>query len=387
MKTSTKRILLILFVSLLLLSLTRFVFDIFKIKEYIYVIILGSAFLCSILLLGYTKNRNSKEKNMTLAILIFTLLFQTLTFVILGLKLGFLSSSYHLGYIHLFQIVLPLIFIIVLSEVLRRQWIEKGRNSKLVLVAVTIFFIILDILMGSSLYSLNTFKSWFELLASIIFPSIMKNILLSYIAYYYGEKPNLVYRIIMELPIYYLPIVPDLGNYLNSILNISFPFLLLIYLISYTSNTEICSKDSEEKQSSNHNVKFLLNTIFLLFIFIFTALMSGMFKYYLLVVGSGSMEPNIQVGDMVLVEKTKDYQKLKIGDVLVYKNRDKVVVHRIKKIKKENQHFVFKTQGDHNKAMDTWDIKEKDVIGKVNFKIQKIGYPTIWLNELFKGGN
>lgn len=387
MKTSTKKILIILLVSVLLLSLNRFVFDIFKIKEYIYATVLVVAFLFSILLFGYTKNRNSREKKATIALLVFASLFQALTFVILGLKLGFLSSSYHIGLTHLIKIVIPTLLIIVLSEILRYQLIEKGRNSKLAIISITIFFIILDFIIGSSIYQLNTFKGWFEVVASVIFPSVVRNILLSYIAYHYGYKPNIVYRIIMELPIYYLPIVPDISEYLSSILNIIFPFVLLLYFISYTSNVEINSQEKEIDNRASRKVSNIASAIVILFLIIFVCLISGIFKYYLLIVGSGSMHPNLEVGDMALVEKIKDYDKLKTGDVLVYKNGDKVILHRIVEIKKENDELIFKTKGDDNDAVDSWDVTEKEVIGKVNFRLQKIGYPTIWLNELFKGGN
>lgn len=387
MKTSTKKILIILLVSVLLLSLNRFVFDIFKIKEYIYATVLVVAFLFSILLFGYTKNRNSREKKATIALLVFASLFQALTFVILGLKLGFLSSSYHIGLTHLIKIVIPTLLIIVLSEILRYQLIEKGRNSKLAIISITIFFIILDFIIGSSIYQLNTFKGWFEVVASVIFPSVVRNILLSYIAYHYGYKPNIIYRIIMELPIYYLPIVPDISEYLSSILNIIFPFVLLLYFISYTSNVEINSQEKEIDNRASRKVSNIASAIVILFLIIFVCLISGIFKYYLLIVGSGSMHPNLEVGDMALVEKIKDYDKLKTGDVLVYKNGDKVILHRIVEIKKENDELIFKTKGDDNDAVDSWDVTEKEVIGKVNFRLQKIGYPTIWLNELFKGGN
>jgi len=387
MKSSTKRILLILSVSFLLLSLIRFVSDIFRIKEYIYGIILLLTYISSIILLGYTKNRNSNEKNMILAMLVFTLLFQALTFVLLGFKLGFLSSGYKLGFTHLFKIALPMIIILVLEEILRYQFIEKGRYSKAVIIFVTIYMILLDSLIGSSLYNLNTFQNWFEFAASVFFPSIMKNILLTYIAYHYGYKPNLIYRFVMEISMYYLPIVPDIGNYLNSILNIMFPFCLLMYFISYTLAIEFHPKDLEEKQEKNKKLRIATQTMIIIILLISVALMSGMFKYYFLVVGSGSMEPNIKVGDMILVEKTKEYDKLKIGDVLVYKSNDLVIIHRIIDIKKENNEYIFKTKGDNNDTVDAWDVLERDVIGKSNLRFPVIGYPAVWLNEMFKGGN
>ena len=81
------------------------------------------------------------------------------------------------------------------------------------------------------------------------------------------------------------------------------------------------------------------------------------------------------------------FDKLKIGDVLVYKKENKVILHRIVKIDDSSGKYIYNTKGDNNKSIDSWDIQEKDVIGKVRFKIALVGYPTVWLNRLFEGGN
>lgn len=386
MKKSTRNIIFILTISILLLSLFRFIL-IVKIKEYAYGFVLGFTLLFSIFLLGYNKNRNSKEKNMLVALFLFALLFQVVVFVFFGLKLGFLSSSYTLGFTHFFKIVLPILLILIFSEVLRYQMIEKGRNSPVVFVYVTFFLIYLEFLIESSLYSLDSFKSWFEISAFVLFPSIMKNIFLTYIAYHYGFKPPLFYRFIMEISVFYLPIIPDTGDYLACVLNILFPFFLFLSIYSYTSNMDLHPKEEEDFSKPNKRKLYFLYGISVIFLFLYVGLMSGVFKYYFLAIGSGSMEPTILVGDMVLVEKTKNYETLEIGDVLVYKNKNKVIIHRIAEIKKENEQFIFKTKGDNNELIDNWDITEDDVIGKVRLKLKGLGYPTIWLNSLFKGGS
>ena len=387
MKSSTKRILSIIITTVILLILENFVFDIFKIKEYGCLIILLIGFILSVILLGYTKNRNSNENNIILAITVFTLLYQSLSFVFFGYKLGFLSSSYKLGVEHLLKIVIPTLSIIFISELLRYQFIEKGRSSKLVIFLTTLTLIFVDFSINYSIYSLTTFKGIFELTSFVIFPSIMKNILLTYNCYYYGYKSNIIYRILMEIPNYYLPIIPNIGDYLQSVLSIIYPFALLLYLISYTDNMILHPKKKEEVKKDNKFIKITIQYVISIILFIYVCFMSGLFKYYFLAVGSGSMEPKIKIGDLVLVEKTNEYEKLKIGDILVYNKENKVILHRIVKIDDSSGKYIYNTKGDNNNNIDSWDIQEKDVIGKVRFKIIKVGYPTVWLNRLFKGGN
>ena len=118
----------------------------------------------------------------------------------------------------------------------------------------------------------------------------------------------------------------------------------------------------------------------------YVGLMSGIFKYHLLAIGSGSMEPNISVGDMVLVEKTDNYDEIKEGEVLVYRHANVVIVHRLVEREEQAGNYYFKTQGDANDGADAWIVEQGDVIGVARGKIVAVGYPTLWLNELFNGG-
>ena len=113
------------------------------------------------------------------------------------------------------------------------------------------------------------------------------------------------------------------------------------------------------------------------------SLTSGMFKYYALAIGSESMEPKINKGDVVVVEKLneKEIKKLKEGEVLVYKHNDMVIVHRIVRVKEYNGAIYFNTKGDNNGEEDSWTIDEQLVIGRAIFKIPYLGVPTVWLNE------
>ena len=68
----------------------------------------------------------------------------------------------------------------------------------------------------------------FEMIAGTIIPVIIKNIFLSYLCYHVGYKIPIVYRCIMDLYIFIVPILPDLGSYINSMFMISLPFVIYI---------------------------------------------------------------------------------------------------------------------------------------------------------------
>lgn len=88
---------------------------------------------------------------------------------------------------------------------------------------------------------------------------------------------------------------------------------------------------------------------------------------------SGSMEPSIMTGDVIVSRKQDGYQK---NDVITfYDHTDRVVTHRIIEIKtNENGKDEFLTKGDANQAEDIYTQPVEKVIGKVVLVIPKMGY-------------
>ena len=96
------------------------------------------------------------------------------------------------------------------------------------------------------------------------------------------------------------------------------------------------------------------------------------------------MEPNIARGDLVLVERYRERDELEVGDILVYKHSNVVMVHRISEMQEQrNGDYAYTTKGDANKSEDKWTVGKNEIIGVVKGKIIALGFPTLWLNELF----
>lgn len=90
--------------------------------------------------------------------------------------------------------------------------------------------------------------------------------------------------------------------------------------------------------------------------------------YAILEVVSGSMEPNISIGDLIIIDtKAKDY---KVKDVVTfYDVNGSFVTHRIIEI--DGNKII--TQGDANNTIDE-AISKDDIVGRYVFKIKGIGY-------------
>lgn len=89
------------------------------------------------------------------------------------------------------------------------------------------------------------------------------------------------------------------------------------------------------------------------------------FGYGAAVVLSGSMEPELYKGDLILVKETDIYKQ---NDVVVFQDGNSLVVHRIIEIDGD----AITTKGDANTSADE-PISVSDVKGRVLFRIPFAG--------------
>lgn len=97
-------------------------------------------------------------------------------------------------------------------------------------------------------------------------------------------------------------------------------------------------------------------------------------NYKIKVVMSGSMEPAIKTGSMVVIKPQSAYIA---GDVITFgkdNKKDIPTTHRIQDVRVEAGSFIFRTKGDANESADLSEVAQKDVIGKVIFSIPFLGY-------------
>jgi len=95
------------------------------------------------------------------------------------------------------------------------------------------------------------------------------------------------------------------------------------------------------------------------------------------VVMSGSMEPAIPVGSIVIVKRV-NAEDVKVGDVIVFETGESTTMHRVVEKVVEDGAFHFKTQGDANEVPDPWIVKPEDVCGALLLTIPYYGYLLIF---------
>jgi len=126
----------------------------------------------------------------------------------------------------------------------------------------------------------------------------------------------------------------------------------------------------------------ILTVLSLIFVLLFTIIVKswiypkevpGIFGYKPMIVMSGSMEPTIKTGDLIIVKET-DVKSLKKDDIIAFRVKDDTLVsHRIVDVSKDKGQYYFETKGDNNNTKDEGLVKDKNVEGKYKLRIAKLG--------------
>ncbi len=296
-----------------------------------------------------------------------------------GLVVGFTRTLFPPSFEKILYGILPTIGIIIVSEFLRKIIVGSAYENKLMLTLITIALIIVGLSVETHLATINSVESAFIVTCTAILPVVAEGLLSTYLMKRAGMMPALVYRLTRGLYLYLLPIAPAFSQYLYSVLWLVIPYLVY-YLARHDLPDEIVKQGGKIDKSKN-NVKRNLSIItvpILVFLITLTVLVSGLFRYKMIAVASGSMSPIFDRGDAVIYDKESS---LEPGDVMAFMHGGEIITHRIIDIKKDGKKKVYYTKGDANPTADNYEVMESLVLGKVTCIIKYVGFPTVWFNE------
>lgn len=327
---------------------------------------------------GYAKSHKI-TKNITFQYTIICLLIYYFIIYMSGLFLGFLESPYTYNITNIINYIIIIPIQIILKEIFRYSYVRVNNNIKK-LTIITILFIAFDIITGLSLYSFSNIDHIFEAIGLLILPSISKEILCTYLITKTDYKTTITYCLIQEVLTFFLPITPAFTTYIESVVSISLPILILLFIDKRLEKYE----KTKSKRTISKTRLYIKLPIILVLIFL-VALVSGLFKYKLIAIGSESMTPTIKKGDAVIIQKIskEEFLRLEEGNIIAFRQDGRIIVHRINKITLQQDSIKIITKGDANKEEDNYEITYDNLEGIINLKIPYIGLPTIWVRELF----
>lgn len=96
------------------------------------------------------------------------------------------------------------------------------------------------------------------------------------------------------------------------------------------------------------------------------------------VVQTGSMEPLISPGDVVVTVPLPTTEPVPIGRVITFRLDDESVAHRVVSVRNDN---TIITAGDANPQVDPWSTTRTDITGQARLLVPYIGLPTFWLGH------
>ncbi len=98
---------------------------------------------------------------------------------------------------------------------------------------------------------------------------------------------------------------------------------------------------------------------------------------------SGSMEPAIHTGDVV-VAKPIAPPDARVGDVITFQEpggKGRLITHRVQSMRAQGRKVTFVTKGDANNSTERWRIPETGKLARVTNRVEKLGYLMAFLRD------
>ncbi len=104
--------------------------------------------------------------------------------------------------------------------------------------------------------------------------------------------------------------------------------------------------------------------------------------YSTLTVLTGSMEPVLPVGSVLVVESIGP-QEARLGDVVTFvdpENPERLITHRLREKRVRAQMVNMVTIGDRNDAPERWSVPRDGEIGRAVYRAPLLGHAREWVS-------
>lgn len=328
-----------------------------------------------VLICFFVKKRTalSMYKGQVLIILIACALLYVMLLYLSSIKLGYINSFASLSPEILFKQTIPIIVLIITSEIIRR--VLCAQEDKLSSAVCYLICVISEIIALNTSARFSSFNSIMNFAGIVVLPSIISNLVYNFFSKRYGAIPNIAMRLIISLYPYVIPRIPALDVSIQAIASLIFPIVVYGFVSAlYERKRQYALK---QKTKYWYAVPVLMSIVMISIVM----LISCQFRFGAIVIGSESMTGELNKGDITIYEQRTD-QIISQGQVIVF-NKDKTqVIHRVVKIERVNGVTRYYTKGDANKENDIGYITDSNIVGLAKVSVPYLGYPTIWLRSL-----
>lgn len=293
-----------------------------------------------------------------------------------GIFFGFHKNPYFVNAKILLTTVLPLVVIIVATELIRAVFLAQKNTFASVMTYLSC--VLAEILAFSNLAGITGFNQFMDLVGLTLFPALSANAYYHFVSRRFGALPNIVYRIITTLYIYFVPNVTAMSDALLACIKIFLPLILLALMSALFEKKKKLALQKRKKLSA------ISIALAMIVGASFAALVSCQFRFGALVIATESMTGEINKGDMVIYERYDD-QTIQEGQVIVFLRDGNKIVHRVVDIEHIGGEIRYYTKGDANNSLDVGYVTDAEIVGTTSTKVAYVGFPTLWLRELLEG--
>jgi len=323
-----------------------------------------------------------KDKSSIIQLALMIGFFQMVLLIVGGLFAGFGKSPYSFtptGILTNLLFVAAMLFGMEFS----RAWLVNHLGRKhvfLALASVAIIYTLLSVPL-TQLTGLRLEVGSIDFINSTFLPSLAENLLTTFLALLGGPVPALLYRGILQAFWWFSPVLPDLPWMFKGLIGTALPIVGLVLMNSlYSPQT---GRKKAIRAESGSITGWIITTVAAVGIIWFAV---GLFPFQPALVGSGSMEPKMYPGDVVIIAKVPA-DNIQTGDIIQFRVPEEVtIMHRVIEIQEtEEGGKVFITKGDANDEPDSEPVIPQNVVGKAVLTIPKIGWASVAVKQFFTG--
>ncbi len=291
--------------------------------------------------------------------------------MVIGIVSGWGLNSYDTSIYGIVLNILRITPYVLGLEFLRATVFQRLRSYKSLdrsIVLVAALFTVIMVSLSKFVLSFSDETIMLKLIISSLLPMFSLNLFLSYLLLGGGVWNTVSFSLTTYVFTFIAPVLPNIPWYIEGIAYTAIYLILIMFTILILGEVGIPRIELKKNTLTKRIigiVSYLSILVVLLLIF------AGGFKPF--VIASGSMEPNINIGDIVLVQPT-DINEIKVGNIIAYHVSNRIVVHRVVEVLNNNGKIYLKTKGDANLDADPGLVTERAVLGKIAFTIPRVGF-------------
>ena len=312
--------------------------------------------------------------------------FQVALFVLAGLALSFGRSPYSHEILPMAANLLYVLTILVAVEMCRACIVVViARWSATAALAVaTVFFAVIGLPLAKPT-SVDGVESMTILVGERALPSLSEGLLASFLALVGGPLAAIAYRAVPTAFEWLSPILPDLSWQLTAFIGTLAPVLGLWIIqqpiLEMSDESEMLqSPEGGAAGGTRRRAGWLGVAVVAVTLIWFV---TGMFGFQPVVVSGPSMNPTLEVGDMVVIQEASP-DEVEVGDIIRFRQGGFQVIHRVVAIEDGGSQPIFMTRGDNNNTNDA-PVLAANLEGKVVLVVPNAGWPSVYLQRWLGG--